>query len=632
MRNNFTQGALLDDRYTTICPLNHGSFGLVFKAQDVHTGEYVALKCLPKPDLVTGNLSVLVDLHSEELDIHRHIGAHPNIVNLVHHFETENHIYLVLAYCPNGDLYEAIRAGSSPKETERVREALLQLIDAVAYMHARGVYHRDIKPENIFLSHDRALKLGDFGLATRDVISNEAAVGSDRYMAPEQMDPPPSGYQSAKADVWAIGICLLNTLFSRNPFASPTVSDPLFADFAADRQTLFDIFPNMSQDTFDILVHCLAIDPDNRSLTAARAAVKKAVCFTTDNETMDDVETATSPIVTTVNREPLRTPSITSPQLDLTGAFPWAKSLALSYPVRQLSAIADEDLSDDFFGMRPTWDAPAAHDSSSLASFVDSGLGVSVKSSHLGDDLKRSMPMPISGSMPITMARSVPNPGFGRKVEVQSKSWSEIFKDDDEASEIDFSLDADQDSTFFNSVEDLTTGADSTGSGTPRAALNEMTATPNSRVATPVKQSKYEDHALFELEEHHEAPSSKSSSTPTLSSLFSPYKKRGLDKWAQLGDKRRQFTTPVKAQPTKEMVVPNTSSPAAINWRKRAQAESSQQPTKYKPASTWSLWGKDEEQTWTLPKPEIMNKEWNVSQDWRKRLIQTTMADDRLVF
>jgi serine/threonine protein kinase len=622
MRNNFIQGALLDGRYRTVCPLNHGSFGLVFKAQDVHTGEIVALKCLTKPSANSINLPVAIDDRSEELAIHRHAGSHPNIVNLLYHFETEHHVYLVLEYCPNGDLYESIRAGSSPKDTERVREALLQLIDAVEYMHARGVYHRDIKPENIFLSEDRSLKLGDFGLATRDSVSFESAVGSDRYMAPEQMDPSNAGYQPAKADIWAIGICLLNILFSRNPFATPTVSDPLFADFAADRQTLFDIFPSMSQDTFDILVHCLAIEPDNRSLSAAREAVQKAVCFSTDDEAFE-IETPLVPAVTTTaNREPLRTPSITSPQLETNGAFPWAKSLALTQPSRQLSVIADEDL-DDLFAVRQPWDIAQSHpDNASLVSFVDSGLGLSVKSV-MDEDIKRSKPMPICGSLPASMARPIPSSAaLGCKRDFQSKSWSEIFKDDDE-SDVDF--DFERDSAFFLSSEDLPASRDSNGSDTPRAALAELDGvnTPTPKNVKPVERTS--DLAIFDFEEHQDNPAGKSVTTPTMPRIWSP-RKGSLDKWAQLGDKRRQFQTPVKSQPV-EMPTPTpkpVSSSMAISWKKRGRTL--RQPLKYKPTN-WNLFGKGH-QTWTLSKPEIMNKEWNMSQDWRKRM----MAEDRLVF
>ena len=232
MRDGFEQGKLLGGRFLTVSPLNHGSFGMVFSAQDTSTGADVAIKCIPRADAapMTTNCpaAIATDERSEELDIHSRLPVHPNIVNLVHHFHSDAHQYMVLELCSNGDLYEAIRMGKGPLETEHVRDFMLELVDAVDHLHANGVFHRDIKPENIFLTTAGAMKLGDFGLATSETWSTEFAVGSDRYMAPEQYDASVYGYgySPASADIWAIGIVLLNVLFQRNPFASPTIKDP----------------------------------------------------------------------------------------------------------------------------------------------------------------------------------------------------------------------------------------------------------------------------------------------------------------------------------------------------------------------------------------------------------------------
>ena len=59
---------------------------------------------------------------------------------------------MVLELCSNGDLYEAIRVGKGPLETEHVRAFMLELVNAVDHLHENGIYHRDIKPENIFLT------------------------------------------------------------------------------------------------------------------------------------------------------------------------------------------------------------------------------------------------------------------------------------------------------------------------------------------------------------------------------------------------------------------------------------------------------------------------------------------------
>ncbi|KAF2274194.1 kinase-like protein, partial [Westerdykella ornata] len=448
MRNQLQEGVVLNGRYKTISPLNHGSFGMVFQAKDLVTGNIVAVKVITKsaPATPLTCSPVGIDERSEELDIHKRIASHPHVVNLLESFETQNHVFLVLEFCANGDLYEAIRNGRGPRETEHVRDFMLQLVDAVEFIHSRGVYHRDIKPENIFLTQSGAMKLGDFGLATTDVWSYEIAVGSDRYMAPEQYDPASSGYSTAKADIWAIGICLLNVLFSRNPFAVPNTSDPLYADFVLDRESLFDVFPNMSSDTFEVLRYCLAVDPEKRDLSLVKDALRSAVSFTTDDEILDEFCTEKrEPVVASANREPLRTPSLSTPQLDQGGSFPWAKALAMSppQPIRQLSAIPDTEMyADDLFPpslqSNHKWFDIKPHNASA-ASFVDSGLGLSFQStddapSSKAVDITRSRPVPISGSLPATAARPMHSMAsvFGKKRDTFSKSWSDLWDEEEE--------------------------------------------------------------------------------------------------------------------------------------------------------------------------------------------------------
>ncbi|KAK6542491.1 hypothetical protein TWF694_006443 [Orbilia ellipsospora] len=364
-------GSFLDNRYEVIAPLNHGSFGMVSLARDVRENELVAIKCLVKQ---TTDDSVEFDDDALELHYHSLLGQHPHIVNVRHSFENASHLFIVLEYCSMGDLYEAIRMDKGPLETEHVRDFMLQLLSAVEYMHSKGVYHRDIKPENIFLTHEGDIKLGDFGLATTDKFSDDVCVGSDRYMAPEQYDPSNGPYEPAKADIWSIGICLLNVLFARNPFTIPTNEDPLFRDFAYDRETLFDIFPTMSEQTFDVLSHCLTLDPSKRSLEKLRRAIMNVTAWSTDDELYDDycIEDRDAQ-VTASTREPLRTPSLTAPQPAIGGGFPWAQALNGTQQ-RQLSTIYDEP----YVAVNPIEkevQLPESFDSG-----YDSGLGMSIPS------------------------------------------------------------------------------------------------------------------------------------------------------------------------------------------------------------------------------------------------------------
>ncbi|CZT05412.1 hypothetical protein WAI453_005038 [Rhynchosporium graminicola] len=560
LRDQFYDGVVLDGRFRTVSPLNHGSFGMVFMAEDLTTNEMVAVKCLTKKSaIIDGDYSFAVDEKSEELACHALLGNHPNIVNLIHSFETESHIYIVLEFCSRGDLYEAIRTGTGPLETEHVRRFMLQLVDAVAYTHGKGLYHRDIKPENIFLTQAGEMKLGDFGLATTDKWTYETTVGSDRYMSPEQYDSAGAGYAPEQADIWAIGICLLNILFSRNPFTTPTESDPLFLDFSRDKQSLFDVFPTMSQDTYEVIAQCMSLDPRKRSLQAAREALERLVSFTTFDEALDDFCMAERRGIASANREPLRTPSIQSPQMD-NGSFPWAKALHASPPqqYRQLSVIADDNESYDSEDLFPSSEESnkdwfsVGEQTPSLASMLESSLGTSMRSMAIRRPMKSGPPKasltPISGSLPITMSKPKPLPSlasiFGKKSEVASKSWSDLWdeeEEEEEEEEADKQLKARQMQNARTWSHESKQDEDDTirrGPLEPKSSslvnINKASSDVVTTIAHDIDGDLVADGFFF-----HDAPKEIPQSPPR----YSPPSKRTTgDKWSKLGERRRAYT------------------------------------------------------------------------------------------
>lgn len=631
LRGGFSAGQLLNNRYRTYSPLNHGSFGMVLLAKDNFTGNSVAIKCLTKPSATADNDSGFkVDDRSEELQIHSRIGSHPHIVNLLDSFETDTHSYIVLEYCSMGDLYEAIRQDKGPKQTDHVRAFMLQLIDSIQFLHSRGIFHRDIKPENIFLTEKGDMKLGDFGLATTDSWSYETAVGSDRYMAPEQFDHVGLGLSPARADIWSLGICLLNILFSRNPFAVPASSDPLYQDFACDRQSLFDVFPNMSQDTFHVLTHCLVVDPLKRDLSLMREALEGVISFTIDDESNDEFCNEHREVVTaTAGRQPLRTPSITSPTLTgSNGAFPWANALHMTSP-RKLSAIPDT-ISEDLFA---TSDDASTHDwvdktdaISFESSAVDSGLGMSIGSSdHI--PATRSKPMPIVGSLP-ARASSAWASFFGgkRSKQFESKSWSDLYEEDEEE-DMRLSLEKEtkvpsrrssrRPSLLSRHSKFSVFGQENDSDGgrsTPRARLANLhlpvPVQDNSSVESlhSGKDESVNANTGFVFEDDDDA-------TPTpSSSKYSPPTKRGLmDKWSALGEKRRVGGTntvsnaknaaPIapKNTPVAPKNVPQT--PESLKDRLRPATLRNKLARQANARLDHSVW---------------QQKEWSLSRDWRR--------------
>jgi serine/threonine protein kinase len=605
MKEIFRPDQLLDGRFRTISPLNHGSFGMVFLAEDTLTRQQVAVKCLTKPAAAPQSTPPSLDEGAEELACHAILKHHDHLVNLIHNFETESHTYLVLEYCSQGDLYEAIRLNRGPVQIEHVRRFMLQLISAVEHMHVNGLFHRDIKPENIFLTHDGAVKLGDFGLATKSLWSYESCVGSDRYMAPEQYDPAGVGYSPAHADVWSIGVCLLNVLFARNPFVTPTDSDILFADYRRDRQSLFDIFPNMSQDTFEILSIAMAIDPTKRDLSSVKQAVQKAVAFTTEDESFDDFFCAEErdPVRASANRSPLRTPSIQSPHMD-GDSFPWAKALQASPPAKQSLATIPDTFEEDLFaseknlGLGESWYSGGT--APSMASFFDSAYG-SLKSLAIKRPAARSVPKPdpiaVPSSLPSRPSRPIPTMSsiFGKKNEnTVAKSWSDMFDEDNE-------LDVEDELTIRREHNSRSWSQDSQKKlPVPPGVLSESKSRSSSnarRSRTPKPTSPVK--VGFGVNEND--PFGWRARTPRQSPKQVP-----ADKWAALGNKRRNFHV--------------ESEPCVASFKKRSMTTG----TRRRPTN-----GFGNEQQWHRRDSRNKARPAYLNQDWRQaRVVDSSSGDE----
>ncbi|MBF5044955.1 serine/threonine protein kinase [Aggregicoccus sp. 17bor-14] len=111
-----------------------------------------------------------------------------------------------------------------PERVGRLKDSMLQLCEALAYIHQRGLVHRDLKPSNIMVDEDRQVRLMDFGLAKfladdAQVTADGRLVGTFRYMAPEQI----LGEQlDARADLYSLGVILYELLSGQPPFDAKT--------------------------------------------------------------------------------------------------------------------------------------------------------------------------------------------------------------------------------------------------------------------------------------------------------------------------------------------------------------------------------------------------------------------------
>lgn len=192
--------------------IGEGSFSKVKLAVHKPSNNIVAIKIISKQ-----NLSKNDKLRTErEIEILSSLN-HPNIIHVIEIIQTESYYYIVMEYCPEGELFSYIVHKKRLSE-EEASFLLYQIVNAVEYIHSKNISHRDLKPENILLLSNRTIKIIDFGLS--NYIVNKAYLstpcGSPCYAAPEMLKN--KQYDGKKVDIWSIGIILYAMVCGYLPF------------------------------------------------------------------------------------------------------------------------------------------------------------------------------------------------------------------------------------------------------------------------------------------------------------------------------------------------------------------------------------------------------------------------------
>lgn len=202
--------------------LGEGTTGKVKLGIHKETGAHVAVKIIQK-----AAFSQRPDL---QLKVQREIALmrlvdHPNILKLIDVLESPRHLYIILEYAEQGELFDYLVSNRYLQE-EDAMEFFRQIVSAVEYLHQLGICHRDLKPENILLDSCTRVKLADFGFA-RWVASSltETSCGSPHYAAPEIIRGHP--YDGKAADIWSLGVILYALLAGYLPFDDPSIRNLL---------------------------------------------------------------------------------------------------------------------------------------------------------------------------------------------------------------------------------------------------------------------------------------------------------------------------------------------------------------------------------------------------------------------
>eukprot|EP00747_Dinoflagellata_sp_TGD_P182556 gnl/TRDRNA2_/TRDRNA2_36852_c0_seq1.p1 gnl/TRDRNA2_/TRDRNA2_36852_c0~~gnl/TRDRNA2_/TRDRNA2_36852_c0_seq1.p1 ORF type:complete len:404 (-),score=62.94 gnl/TRDRNA2_/TRDRNA2_36852_c0_seq1:46-1257(-) len=212
----------------------------------------------------------------EEIQILQMVSGHQGIITLVDVDESlPNCIRMVMELCEGGELYDRIQQKQYYPELE-AKDTVRNLIEAVTYIHSKGIMHRDLKPENILLASkvsNTDIKISDMGLAKisrdypRRLPRSHSICGSDFYLAPEVIKQEEYGRE---IDIWAVGVITYVLLSGSLPFFH-NVLHKLYRQIV-ERDLSFpeQAWKNVSKGALDFILRLMQVRAGDR-LTAEQA-------------------------------------------------------------------------------------------------------------------------------------------------------------------------------------------------------------------------------------------------------------------------------------------------------------------------------------------------------------------------
>ncbi|EIW69024.1 CMGC/CDK/CDC2 protein kinase [Tremella mesenterica] len=230
------------DNYTKLEKVGEGTYGVVYKARDIH-GNFVALKKIRLEAEDEGVPSTSI----REISLLKELSQDDNIVKLLDIVHSEAKLYLVFEFL-DLDLKKYMdtigdKDGLGPA---MVKKFTWQLIKGLYYCHAHRILHRDLKPQNLLINKEGNLKIADFGLARAFGIPLRTythEVVTLWYRAPEVLLG--SRHYSTAIDMWSVG-CIFAEMAMRQPlFPGDSEIDEIFRIFRILGTPNDDIWPGV---------------------------------------------------------------------------------------------------------------------------------------------------------------------------------------------------------------------------------------------------------------------------------------------------------------------------------------------------------------------------------------------------
>ena len=257
---------IIGNKYKIIKKIGSGSFGRVYKGENILNNELIAIKEVSK-SILEGS-EYLYEAFGKELEIMK-LCETKNSVKLIEHLEDEEYHFIIMELC-DSDL-EVVLKGKKKGFTENEVKVILIQLNVILYkMHIEQVIHRDIKLKNILIKNDNNIplihfipKLSDFGFSKimeEDI--TQTKLGTPATMAPEILM---NKKYNIKADLWSLGVIIFQLLYKKLPYKAKNERELLDAILKSDGITIPNDSDNQISDClFDLLNQLLQKDQKNR--------------------------------------------------------------------------------------------------------------------------------------------------------------------------------------------------------------------------------------------------------------------------------------------------------------------------------------------------------------------------------